>query len=152
MTSIKLSSFSLESVNQSVILEALEHLKGYIEDTDYSGYFCDLSNESLGCDPYVIYHASAKEWINKHELDVFDVIEDVREYHNDNFGEFSLEVNPENVVTAYMSIVLGDVVNSWLSNKLEADFGLDLWDEEVTDDNRKVLLQVLTEELEAIED
>lgn len=148
MNTIKLSDFNFESVNESVVNEALAHLKSYLEDTDYNGYFCDLSNESLGCDPYVIYHASAKEWINNHELDVFDMIEDIKDYQNSNFGEFMLEINPENVVTAYMDTVLSDIVGCWLNTKLEEDFDLDLWNEEVTDEARATIIQVLEQELE----
>lgn len=148
MNTIKLSDFNFESVNESVVNEALSHLKSYLEDTDYNGYFCDLSNESLGRDPYVIYHASAKEWINNHELDVFDMIGDIQEYHNTNFDGFHLEINPESVVTAYMDTILSDIVGCWLNTKLEEDFDLDLWNEEVTDETRAILIQVLEQELE----
>lgn len=151
MTSINLSFFNFDSVNMSVISEALKHIKNYLEDTDYTGYFCDLANESLGCDPYVIYHALAKKWINDHELCPFDMIEDIREYHNDNYGGFELEVNPENVVTAYMDIVLSDLLECWLNDKLEEDYDLDLWNEEITDETRALIIQIINEELESLE-
>ena len=151
MTSIKLSSFNFESVNMSVIAEALEHIKSYLEDTDYTGYFGDLANESLGCDPYVIYHASAKKWIHDHSLCPFDMIEDIRSYHNDNYGGFEMEIHPENVVTAYMYVVLGDLVGCWLNCKLEEDFDLDLWNEEITDETRVLIIEIISKELESLE-
>lgn len=151
MTSINLSSFTFDSVNMSVIVEALEHIKNYLEDTEYNEYFCDLANESLGCDPYVIYHASAKAWIKKHDLCPFDMIEDIREYHTNNYEGFELEIHPENVVTAYMDVVLGDLIGCWLNCKLEEDYDLDLWNEEITDETRALIIQIINEELESLE-
>lgn len=147
MTTIKLSDFNFDSVNTSLVLEALEHLKTYIIDTEYTGYFCDLANESLGCDPYVIYHAKAKEWLASHDLDVFDVIDDVREYHNSNFGGFTMEITPESVVTAYMDVLLNDVVGCWLNSHIEDIHGLDLWSEELEESHRKIIIEVLEDEI-----
>lgn len=152
MQTIQLLSFNFDTVTNSVVLEALEHIKSHLEDIEYSIYFRELASDSLGGDPYVIYHTSAQEWISKHDLDVFDVIEDIREYHNENFGEFSLEVTPEKIVTAYMDVVLNDVVDCWLSLKLEEDFDLDLWNEEVTDHTRSIMIQALEHEIKAFEE
>ena len=152
MTTINLSSFNFESVNLSVIAEAVEYLKDFLVDTESTDYLCDVANESLGCDPYVIYHSKAKDWLKMHNLDTFDVIEDVREYHNINFGEFSLEINPETIVTAYMSTVLNDLVGLWLIDQLENNHDLDLWNEELTDETRKIIVTILSELAEELED
>ncbi|AUR91555.1 hypothetical protein NVP1161O_113 [Vibrio phage 1.161.O._10N.261.48.C5] len=150
-TTINQYDFSFDFVNNSIIIEALEHIKAYLVDTDYSEYFCDLANSSLGCDPYVIYHAKAKGWLKSHDLDVFDVIADVREYHNANFGEFTMEINPESVVTAYMGVILNDVVGCWLNVHLEEEHHLDLWNEEVEEVPRKLIIKILESEIAAWE-
>ena len=150
-TAIKLSDFNFDSVNTSLVIEALEHIKAYLTDTDYSEYFCDLANSSLGCDPYVIYHAKAKEWLKSHDLDVFDVIDDVREYHNANFDQFTMEITPESVVTAYMDVILNDVVGCWLNAHLEEKHDLDLWNEEVEESHRELIIKVLESEIAAWE-
>ncbi|AUR84777.1 hypothetical protein NVP1063O_110 [Vibrio phage 1.063.O._10N.261.45.C7] len=151
MTTINLSDFNFDSVNTSLVVEALEHIKSYLEDTDYSDHFCDLANSSLGCDPYVIYHAKAEEWMKSHDLDVFDAIEDVREYHNANFGAFTMEITSESVVTAYMDVVLNDVVGCWLNSHLEEEHDLDLWNEEVEEAHRKLIIEVLESAIESLE-
>lgn len=149
-TTLNFSDFNFETVNTSVIVEALNHIRDFLQDQEFEGYFCDLANESLGCDPYIIYHAAAKEWLKGHSLDVFDVIEDVRDYYNQNFGEFSIEINPENIVTCYMDVVLGDVVGCWLNTQLEEDHDLDLWNEEIGD-HRELIIKVLEIEIAAWE-
>lgn len=150
-TTLSFSTFNFDSITNAVMVEGLEHIKSYLEDTDFSGYFCDLSSESIGCDPYVIYHASAKQWISDNGLDTFDVIDDVKEYHTQNFGGFTLEVTPVNIVTAYMDVVLSDIVGCWLNNRMEEEHNLDLWDDEITDETRPLLLKLIEEEIEAFE-
>lgn len=49
-------------------------------------------------DYYIIYHDAARKWLKNHKYDVFDAIEDVKEYEIDFFGEFLTNINPEAIV------------------------------------------------------
>lgn len=152
MSTIKLSNFNFETLTLSVITEGLTHLKNHIEDTETKDYLCDLASESLQGMPYIVYHSKAKNWLKIHNLEVFEVIEEIREYHINNFGDFTLEVNPENMVTAYMEVVLSDLVGIWLVDRLEKDHDIYLWDEELNEDTRSIILDIISKELDNCDD
>jgi hypothetical protein len=90
----------------SIYKELLSHVIETIEDMDLQD-FEELHFHAFNKDYYIDYHSDAKDWINKHELDAFDVIQDVIEYEQDNFGEVNTEINPSSVVNMYIYI-LGD--------------------------------------------
>ena len=81
------------------------------------------------------------------------MIEDVRDYHSNNFGEFSLEITPENIVTAYMDVVLSDIVGLWLVTSIEDKTGFDdLWNEKVTQELQALIVDVLGAEIKNLEE
>jgi len=49
-------------------------------------------------DYYIIGYYNAEEWLKKHNLDTFEVIEIVKNYEIDNFGEFWTYINSESIV------------------------------------------------------
>ena len=70
---------SLREEARAHILETLE---------DYEGYTCDFHNEAFNTDYYEYYTSNAIDKLE--ELGVFDAIQTVKEYEQDNFGAVNL--------------------------------------------------------------
>ena len=63
----------------------------------------DLHHHSFNTDYYIIGTYKAKQWLSDK---VFDVIEFIKEYEQDNFGEVYTDLsNPEKVVNMYVYII-----------------------------------------------
>lgn len=76
--------------------EAIEAIIDALE-SGYSGYYCDLHNEVFNTDYYIVGTHQAKEALK--EYDVFEAIELVQEYEEDNFGEVNTELSdPEKLI------------------------------------------------------
>lgn len=100
-------------------------------------YGCDLHNEVFNTDYYIIGTYKAKQWLGDH---VFDVIETIKEYEQDNFGEVITDFSdPERVVNMYVYIVGEEVLSDSIA--LHEAWGRHLNDED---------LEAIKSELEAI--
>ena len=63
----------------------------------------ELHNEIFNTDYYIIGTYKAKKWLSDK---AFDVIEFIKEYEQDNFGEVYTDLsNPEKVVNMYVYII-----------------------------------------------
>ena len=85
-------------------LERIQELKDYdvkaynqlVEDGD-------LHNEIFSIDYYIIGTYEAKQWLSDK---AFDVIDYIKEYEQDNFGEVTTDLgDPEKVVNMYVYIL-----------------------------------------------
>lgn len=89
--------------------EALETIIELLEngfDSDYS----ELHQEAFNMDYYIIGTWEAKEALK--EYDVFEAIERVMEYEQDNFGEVNTELyNPEQLANMLWYIVGEEALN-----------------------------------------
>lgn len=78
----------------------------YIEEQDKEWIIDnkdDLHHHCFNTDYYIIGTYKAKKWLGDQ---VFEVIEIIKEYENDNFGEVSTDFSdPEKVVNMYVYIV-----------------------------------------------
>lgn len=101
-----------------------QEITEYIIDTisDYKGTLCcELHNELFNTDYYIIGTYPAKEWLNKYG--VFEAIEEIKNYEQDNFGEVNTDLsNPEKVVNMLVYI-LGENILS------ESETLRDNWDD-----------------------
>ena len=76
----------------------------------------ELHNEIFNTDYYIIGTYKAKQWLSDK---VFDVIEFIKEYEQDNFGECYTDLtNPEKVVNMYVYII-GEQITYDYINELE---------------------------------
>jgi hypothetical protein len=99
---------------RSAIIEALQD--------GYAGYYCDLHNEVFNTDYYIIGTHEAKEALK--EYGVFDAIEKVQTYENDNFGEAYTDLsNPEKLINMLYYIIgeevlyeMMDGIEAWKKN------------------------------------
>ena len=67
----------------------------------------DLHNEIFNTDYYIIGTFEAKKWLSDQ---VFDIIEYIKEYEQDNFGEVTTDLSsPEKLVNMY-AYILGEKI------------------------------------------
>tara|TARA_R110002020_G_C15860895_1_gene737098 strand:+ start:58 stop:393 length:336 start_codon:yes stop_codon:yes gene_type:complete len=101
------------------IKEIREKLKDYIKENDqFEIDLDDLHNEVFNLDYYIIGTYQAKQWLGDQ---VFEVINFIKEYEQDNFGEVTTDFSdPERVVNMYTYIIGEQVVSEYrdsLENK-----------------------------------
>ena len=79
----------------------------------------DLHNHAFNNDYYIIGRYKATQWL---EDQVFNIINIIKEYEQDNFGEVTTDLSePEKVVNMYTYIVGKDVYGEW-RNKQDEDW------------------------------
>ena len=104
--------------------EIKQHFEDYIEDQfeyikEDKYWKDDLHHNAFNMDYYIIGTYQAKQWLGDM---AFDVIEYIKEYENDNFGEVSTDFSdPERVVNMYAYIIGEQVVWEWLENYEEKE-------------------------------
>ena len=80
-----------------------EELIEYINDNknDYSD---ELHYHLFNQDYYIIGYYQAQKWLDQHEITVFEALETIREYENDNFGKCKSYTNAEEAVNMLVYI------------------------------------------------
>ena len=88
-----------------------EHLR---EEKGLSNWTEDLHHNCFNTDYYIIGTYQAKQWLGG---EAFNVINYIKDYAMDNFGEVSTDLSdPEKVVNMYAYIIGEQVVNEYLNN------------------------------------
>ena len=95
--------FKKEEIKQYA-LDRIQELKDYdIESFNQLVEDSELHNEIFNTDYYIIGTYEAKKWLSDR---VFDVIEYIQDYEQDNFGEVHTDLtSPEAVVNMYCYIL-----------------------------------------------
>jgi len=76
----------------------------------------DLHHEIFNTDYYIIGRYQAIKWLSD---EVFNVINFIKEYENNNFGEVNTDFSePEKIVNMYVYIVGEEIANDYI-NSLE---------------------------------
>ena len=105
---------------QAMRKEAREAIIEALQD-GYDGYYCDLHHEVFNTDYYIIGSYEAKEALK--EYDVWEAIEKVQTYEEENFGEVYTDLsNPEKFVNMLYYIIGEEVLNEMMA-------GVEAWDE-----------------------
>lgn len=108
----------------------------------YDGYYCDFHNEVFNTDYYIIGTYEAKEALK--EYDVFDAIERVNEYEDEQFGErYTKTHDPEKLINM-LYYVIGEEVLFEMMDGIEVWH--DNWNNQATDETNKEILYQLEEE------
>lgn len=114
------------------IIEALEN--------GFDGYYCDLHNEVFNTDYYIIGTYKAKEALK--EYDVFEAIEKVQEYEQEQFGEIYTELyNPEKLVNM-LYYIIGDEV---ISEMYDINAFNENWNEEADEETNAEIVKAIKE-------
>ena len=100
-------------------------------------YGCDLHHEIFNMDYFIIGSYRAKEFLGN---EVFDAIEEIKNYEQENFGQVSTDLSdPEKVVNMLAYIIGEEMLNE--SNHLH-----EKWDEKLTThDLAKIATEISTE-------
>ena len=95
--------------------ENLEYFKENYADS----WRDDLHHEAFNTDYYIIGTYQAEQWLGNKAFDVINIIKD---YEQDNFGEVYTDLSePERVVNMYTYIVGEEIVAEWLNNNPEEE-------------------------------
>lgn len=121
---------NFESLREEARAHILETLK------DYEGYTCDFHNEAFNTDYYECYTQNAIDKLE--ELGVFDAIQTVKEYEQDNFGVVNTDFsNPCDILNMLWYIVGEEELYSMFEGCEEWD---EFWNEEIGETETKVLI------------
>ncbi len=118
---------------RAAIIEALKD--------GYTGYYCDLHHEVFNTDYYIIGTHEAKKALT--EYGVWDAIEKVQTYEQDNFGEVYTDMSdPEKLINMLYYIIGEEVLYEMMD-------GIEAWDEnwnnQATDETNAEILKALEE-------
>jgi hypothetical protein len=102
--------------------EIKSHFEDFINDEHNQDFIKnnldDLHHEVFNTDYYIIGRYQAAKWLGD---EVFNIINIIKEYENDNFGEVTTDFSePEKVVNMYVYIIGQEIVADYI-NKLEED-------------------------------
>ena len=93
-------------ITQSILTEHVAMIVDAINDGRVTAdNFDELHQEVFNTDYFVIGRYRAKQWLETHNIDVFDAIEFVQEYEKANFGEAMADVDSESIVNMFSYIV-----------------------------------------------
>jgi len=84
----------------------------------YTGYYCDLHNEVFNTDYYIIGTYEAKKALE--EYGVWDAIEKVQTYEEDNFGEVYTDLSDPEKLINMLYYIIGEEVLYEMMNGIEA--------------------------------
>ena len=95
--------------------EIKQYFDDFIKDNsnslDDNDFIEDLHHHCFNTDYYIIGTYKASQWL---ENQVFKVINFIKEYEMDNFGEVSTDLSdPEKVVNMYVYIIGEDIVHEY---------------------------------------
>ena len=94
--------------------EALEDIKECLENS-YSGYYCELHNEVFNTDYYILGTYEAKQALEQYG--VFNAIEKVQEYEQENFGEVNTDLSDPEKLANMLYYIVGEETISLLDEK-----------------------------------
>ena len=119
--------------------EAIEAIIEALED-GYSGYYCDLHNDVFNMEYYIIGTYKAKEALK--EYDVFEAIELVQTYEEDNFGEVNTNLSdPEHLISMVWYIIGCDVIGEMY----EIEAFNDNWNNVADEETNAIIIKEMKE-------
>ena len=102
-------------MHESIRKELIQHIIDTIENQELTD-FEELHYHAFNEDYYIIYHSRALKWLEFHEIDAFEAIGDVIEWHENTFGEVQLQmsdINPETIVNQYVYFAGEEVISDF---------------------------------------
>ena len=82
-----------------------EELTEYInESVNNHSHDAELHHNLFNQDYYIIGYFQAQEWLDSHEISVFEALETIREYEDFHFGECKSYTNAEETVNMLVYI------------------------------------------------
>ena len=98
----------------SIIIEELQH-NSLLEESikDRYGDLNELHFKCFNEDYFMVGYYESEKWLKKNwEYGIFDAIQTVKEYEEDNFGDFKTEVNSECICNMLTYIIGEEIIYS----------------------------------------
>ena len=96
--------------------EIKSHFDDFIKDNDQDWIkdnIDDLHHHCFNTDYYIIGTYQAKKWLGEN---VFEIVEIIREYEENNFGEVNTDFSdPEKIVNMYTYIIGEEIVSDYVN-------------------------------------
>lgn len=109
--------------------ELVNYAIDYLRENTPDCYGCDLHNEIFNSDYYIIGRYDAEQWLTNNG-GIFNLIDDVKEYEEDNFGEVNTNLSePENIVNMVVYIYGEEILSK--SKTLQDNWGNRLQEEDI---------------------
>tara|TARA_R110000850_G_scaffold6942_6_gene26223 strand:- start:498 stop:845 length:348 start_codon:yes stop_codon:yes gene_type:complete len=93
---VELKEYILEGI-QELKIDNLTSKPGRLDANE-------LHQELFNQDYYIIGYFNAQQWMDKHFIDIFEGLEDIKEYEIANFGEAKHYTNAESMVNMLVYI------------------------------------------------
>ena len=96
--------------------EIKEHFEDFINENEEqikeeNNFYEELHHECFNTDYYIIGTYQATKWLGEQ---VFNIIEYIKEYENNNFGEVTTDFSdPEKIVNMYVYIIGEEIVYNY---------------------------------------
>ena len=93
--------------------ELKEDVKNYIidqlnDDVGLNQHISDLHHYLLNEDYFIIGYYKAEQWLKKDSI--FNAIETIKDYENDNFGQVSTDLSSSENVANMLAYILGEEI------------------------------------------
>ena len=93
--------------------ELKQDVKDYIiqqlnDDVGLDQHICDLHHYLLNEDYFIIGYYQAEQWLKKDSI--FNAIEIIKNYENDNFGQVSTDLSSSVSVANMLAYILGEQI------------------------------------------
>jgi len=133
---VKIMSLKEKTMREEARAAIIEALKN-----DYIGYYADLHDHVFNSDYYIIWTNEAKEALEKYG--VWEAIEKVKTYEEDNFGEIYTDLSDPVKVINMLYYIIGEEV---LWEMLEHSETLnENWDNPADEETNAKILEELGE-------
>ena len=126
--------------------ELKQDVRNYIiqqlnDDVGLNHHISDLHHYLLNQDYFIIGYYKAEQWLNKDSI--FNAIEIIRNYENDNFGKVSTDLSSSENVANMLAYILGEEI---LFNNNTYNLFTKFHNEYLSKDKRDLLVSSLKEE------
>ena len=101
-------------MNDSIKTELQEYTSEYLQDGWDGRTADDLHHELFNLDYYIVGYYAAEQWLNKHNVTVFQALEYVQDWERDHTGEARMYHDAERLVNMLVYIAALDVVHEML--------------------------------------
>ena len=128
----------MNNLSNEAYCELVQHAIDYLNDINPSCYGCDLHNEIFNSDYYIIGRYQAEQWLVKH-IGVFNAIDEIKYYEENNFGEVNTDLSESEKVVNMLVYIIGEEILG------ESDTLRDNWDTRLNDEAIEGIINDLTE-------
>lgn len=122
------------SYNTDLVNYAIDGL----DNVNAGTYGCDLHHELFNTDYFIIGYYDAEQWLIKN-VGIFQAIEEIKQYEQDNFGEVNTDLSSSEKVVNMYAYIKGEEILA------ESKTLQDNWDNRLTEEDIAAIKEELNE-------